>query len=94
MLPSDPGWEEEVPMATMNVSLPQPIKAWVEQQVNAGRYGNASDYARDLIRKDRERQEAVALLQRAITAGVESGPPEPFDANAFKLRMRERHVVR
>lgn len=81
-------------MATMNVSLPEAMKAWVESQSRDGQYGNASDYIRDLIRKDRERKEAVAVLQAAITEGIESGESEPFDAAAFKLRMRERHVVR
>ncbi|MCO5155930.1 MAG: type II toxin-antitoxin system ParD family antitoxin [Aquamicrobium sp.] len=81
-------------MATMNVSLPEAMKAWVESQSRDGQYGNASDYIRDLIRKDRERKEAVAALQAAITEGIESGEAEPFDAAAFKLRMRERHVVR
>jgi antitoxin ParD1/3/4 len=81
-------------MATMNVSLPDPMKAWVERQAEGGLYGNASDYIRDLIRKDQQRQEAVAALQTAITEGVESGAPQPFDSDAFKLRMRERHVVK
>ena len=81
-------------MATMNVSLPDPMKAWVERQAEGGQYGNASDYIRDLIRKDQQRQEAVAALQAAITEGVESGEPQVLDAVAFKLRMRERHVVR
>ena len=81
-------------MATMNVSLPEPMKAWVERQTEGGRYGNTSDYVRDLIRKDQERNTPNDTLQAAITAGVQSGEPQPFDASAFKLRMRERHVVR
>ncbi|MGV8856833.1 MAG: type II toxin-antitoxin system ParD family antitoxin [Devosia sp.] len=80
-------------MATMNVSLPDPMKAWVEAQADQGQYSNASDYVRDLIRRDQERKMAIAALQAAITEGIESGTPEPFDAQAFKLRMRERHVV-
>ncbi|CAH1691809.1 conserved hypothetical protein [Hyphomicrobiales bacterium] len=81
-------------MATMNVSLPEPMKAWVERQAESGHYGNASDYIRDLIRKDQARKEAIAALQAAITKGVESGKPQPFDAAAFKLRMRDKHVIR
>ena len=81
-------------MATINVSLPEPMKAWVEHQVEGGLYGNASDYIRDLIRKDQERKKALGALQAAITEGIESGEPRPFDATAFKLRMREKHVVR
>jgi antitoxin ParD1/3/4 len=80
-------------MATMNVSLPEAMKRWVEDQTDGGAYGNASEYIRDLIRKDQERKEARALLQAAITEGVESGTPESFDAAAFKLRMRRKHVV-
>lgn len=81
-------------MATMNVSLPDPMKAWVERQAESGRYGNASDYIRDLIRKDQERIAAFDQLQAAITRGIESGPPEPFDPEAFKRRMRESHGAR
>ena len=81
-------------MATMNVSLPDSMKAWVESQTENGQYSNASDYIRDLIRKDQERRNAIAILQAAITEGVESGKPQPFDAAAFKLRTRDRHVVR
>lgn len=77
-------------MATMNVSLPEAMKAWVERQTDGHRYGNASDYVRDLIRRDQERQQAVATLQAAIAEGIESGEPERFDAVAFKLRMRHR----
>ncbi|MCD1636378.1 type II toxin-antitoxin system ParD family antitoxin [Martelella mediterranea] len=81
-------------MATMNVSLPDPMKAWVEAQTSDGRYSNASDYVRDLIRKDQERHTAVKTLQAAITEGIESGEPQAFDHTAFKLRMRERHAIK
>jgi antitoxin ParD1/3/4 len=85
---------KETVMATMNVSLPEQMKAWVERQAEGGLYGNASDYIRDLIRKDQERREAVAALQAAINEGLASGEPQAFDSAAFKLRMRERHVIR
>lgn len=60
-------------MATMNVSLPDAMKEWVEAQAGTGRYSNASDYVRDLIRRDQERADKVAELQKLITEGVESG---------------------
>lgn len=60
-------------MATMNVSLPDPMKEWVEAQTEAGRYSNASDYVRDLIRRDQERAEAIAELQRFVDDGLASG---------------------
>jgi antitoxin ParD1/3/4 len=57
-------------MATMNVSLPDPLKDWVEDRVKTGRYANASDYVRDLIRRDQEKRE---MLVRALIEGEESG---------------------
>jgi antitoxin ParD1/3/4 len=60
-------------MATMNVSLPDPMKDWVEAQARKGRYSNASDYVRDLIRRDQERAAQHEELQKLITQGLESG---------------------
>ena len=42
-------------MATMNISLPDAMKAWVDECSRSGRYSNVSDYVRDLIRRDQER---------------------------------------
>ena len=60
-------------MATMNVSLPDPMKEWVEAQTKTGRYANASDYVRDLIRKDQERNDKIAAMQRFVDEGLKSG---------------------
>jgi len=78
-------------MSTMNISLPDPMKTWVEDQARSGRYANSSDYVRDLIRRDRARVEAIAELQSAIDAGLASGPAAPLDRDAFKARMRAQH---
>lgn len=60
-------------MATMNVSLPDPMKDWVEEQTKGGRYSNASDYVRDLIRRDQDRAMKIASMQRLVSEGLESG---------------------
>jgi len=60
-------------MATMNVSLPDAMKQWVEMQTHGGRYSNASDYVRDLIRRDQERAAKVAHMQQLVTEGLRSG---------------------
>lgn len=60
-------------MATMNVSLPDPMKEWVEAQTETGRYANASDYVRDLIRRDQERNDRIAAMQRFVDDGLKSG---------------------
>ena len=60
-------------MATMNVSLPDPMKDWVESQVKTGHYSNASDYVRDLIRRDQEYRDQREALIKALVAGELSG---------------------
>ncbi|MGV8952886.1 MAG: type II toxin-antitoxin system ParD family antitoxin [Cypionkella sp.] len=60
-------------MATMNVSLPDQMKEWVEAQVRDGKFGNSSDYVRDLIRHDQERAAAIAEFDRLIEEGFASG---------------------
>ncbi|SFC95868.1 antitoxin ParD1/3/4 [Thiohalospira halophila DSM 15071] len=63
-------------MATMNVSLPDRMKEWVEEQAETGRYSNASDYVRDLIRHDQERAEKIEKMQQRVTEGLQSGTGE------------------
>jgi antitoxin ParD1/3/4 len=75
----------------MNISLPDPMKTWVEDQGKSGRYANSSDYVRDLIRRDRQRQEAIVEVQAALDTGLASGPAVPLDREAFKTRMRAQH---
>ena len=60
-------------MATMNVSLPDPMKDWVEAQAGTGRYANDSDYVRDLIHRDQNRLAKIAGLQRLVDEGFASG---------------------
>jgi len=63
-------------MATMTVSLPDPMKDWVEAQIRQGSYASASDYVRDLIRRDRDRREqelALDDLRQKLAASRESG---------------------
>jgi antitoxin ParD1/3/4 len=78
-------------MATMNVSLPAPMKAWVEARSADGRYSNSSDYVRDLIRKDQERANAISEIQALIDKGLESGVPKPFDKKAFLARVQHQY---
>lgn len=60
-------------MATMNISLPDQMKAWVEAQSADGRYANSSDYVRDLIRKEQIKAEKIAKMQKLIDEGRASG---------------------
>ncbi len=80
-------------MATMNVSLPDAMKHWVEGRTETGRYSNASDYVRDLIRRDQERAEKTAALQLLIAEGEESGV-SPRSAQDILAIARHRVGVR
>lgn len=79
-------------MGTMNISLPAPMKTWVEDQAKSGRYANSSDYVRDLIRRDRARLEAITEIQAAVDTCLASGPATPLDRQAFKAGMRAQHA--
>lgn len=75
-------------MATMNISLPDPMREWVESEVKKGEYANVSDYIRDLIRHDQRQRDA---LHAAIREGLESGrsPRKAKDVlAAAKARLR------
>lgn len=74
-------------MATMNVSLPDPMRKWVESQVESGSYANASDYVRDLIRQDQRQREMWKLaLAEAEGKGV-SGRKVADIVQAAKTRI-------
>jgi len=53
-------------MSTMNISLPDSLKSFVDEQVSQRGYGTSSEYVRELIRKDQDRARLRALLRRAI----------------------------
>jgi antitoxin ParD1/3/4 len=61
-------------MTSMNFSLPEPMRQWVEAQVAAGEYGNVSEYMRELIRRD-QREKAQRKLEELLLAGLQSGDP-------------------
>ena len=67
-------------MATMNISLPDQMKTWEEENVQSGRYANASDSVRDLIRRDHMQLEQLRL---ALVEGQNSGPSTALDIDAF-----------
>jgi antitoxin ParD1/3/4 len=81
-------------MATMNVSLPDPMKDWVEAQARSGRYSNASDYVRDLIRRDQERANALAELQRLVSEGLESGVSDQTPADVLAAARQQAKAAR
>jgi antitoxin ParD1/3/4 len=66
MLP--PSECEELTMQSMNISLPEPLKQFVDEQIAEGRYSSASEYVRELIRADEKRkaEERLATLLLSV----------------------------
>lgn len=71
-------------MATMNISLPDQMKKWVEAQSADGRYSNSSDYVRDLIRREQIRAEKIANMQRLVDEAYASGFSEKSPRQIFE----------
>jgi antitoxin ParD1/3/4 len=59
-------------MQTMNISLPDQLKDFVDVQVGSGRYSSVSEYVRDLIRDD-EKRKAQDRLEALLLEGIQSG---------------------
>lgn len=74
----------------MNVSLPKPLKQYVDGKVSSGIYGSASEFIREAIReklhREQERQEAKARITGKLLEGLDSGKPIAIDANYFKRK--------
>jgi antitoxin ParD1/3/4 len=78
-------------MSTMNISLPDALKSFVDEQVSQRGYGTSSEYVRELIRKDQDRQQLRGLL----LAGAASVPTAPVDAGYFEgLRDQVRKATK
>lgn len=80
-------------MTTMNISLPEEMKAFVDAQLAREGYASASEYLRALIREAQKRQ-AKRELEVKLREALESGPAEPMtreDWDALERRVWERH---
>ncbi len=73
-------------MSTMNISLPDDMRAFVDEQVRAHGYATTSEYMRALIR---EQKDGIERLRALVIEGMESGDPQPADGPYFDaLRAR------
>lgn len=76
-------------MATMNVSLPDSLKNFVDEQVSGRGYGTSSEYIRELIRRDQDRQRLkTLLLEGASSPSV--GPADEAYFDELRARVRGR----
>jgi antitoxin ParD1/3/4 len=79
-------------MSSVNISLPEQMRAYVEEQVSKGGYGTVSEFVRDLIRQDQKRR-AKENLETLLLEGLESGSPTFMSAQDWeniREAVRER----
>ncbi len=78
-------------MSTMNISLPDALKSFVDEQVSQRGYGTISEYVRELIRRDQDRLQ----LRNLLLAGASSAPAAPVNETYFEgLRERVRSAAK
>ena len=82
-------------MQSMNISLPDPLKQFVDGQIAQGRYSSASEYVRELIRAD-EKRKAEEQLEAKLLEGLNSAESEltPADLGAIRSEARAKVEAR
>ncbi len=74
--------------ASINISLPRPMKQWVEHQVSAGGFGTASEFFRHLLRLEQQRQ-IVLQVDRNLHEALDSGESAPMTKADWERIRRE-----
>jgi antitoxin ParD1/3/4 len=82
-------------MTTLNISLPETMREFIDSQIAEGGYGTASEYIRDLIREAQKRK-AKEKIEALLLEGLQSESSEMTreDWQELKRRVRERHAKR
>ncbi len=78
---------------TMNVSLPETMKSFVEERLDQDGYGTVSEYIRDLIRADQKRR-AEAQLETLLLERLQNNAAIEFDINQVKAEFSKRIIER
>lgn len=77
----------------MNISLPAPLKRFVDGKVSSGFYGSASEFVREAIREKLLREQDLKQAHEALAAklreGMESGDPMPLDKDYFEKKRKK-----
>ena len=76
-------------MQSMNISLPEPLKEFVDGQISSGRYSSVSEYVRELIRED-EKRKAEDRLEALLLEGLASEETALTPADWTEIRKEAR----
>jgi antitoxin ParD1/3/4 len=77
-----------MPVTSMNISLPQELKKYIARRTKAS-YSTPSEYVRELVRLDQERQAAKERLDALLLEGLDSGEPLPASPAFWNELKRE-----
>ena len=77
-------------MATLNISLPDEMRDWIDNQISSGRYANASDYIRDLIRSNHT---STDLIRLALIEGEQSGESKATIKDIIQSEKTNNNVM-
>jgi antitoxin ParD1/3/4 len=77
-------------MHRKTITLTEQQEDWVRGQIKSGDFSNDSEYIRDLIRRDQQAKECLAVLRQALVDGESSGKPKPLNISAIKAAGRKR----
>ena len=84
-----------IPMSQLNVSIPPALKSWIDHRVAEGRYSSASDYVRDLVRRDQESEpDDVEWVKAMLAEGLASGVIERDAREVLREIIAERPTRR
>ena len=81
-------------MATVTISLPGPMKDWIEGQASNGQFSGVSDYIRDLVRQDQSRKDRREALVQALVEGEESGSAREWEREDLQAEARRRVAMK
>jgi antitoxin ParD1/3/4 len=83
-------------MASMNISVPDPMREWVQRRIESGEYAGVSDYVRDLIRRDQNAQTrrlSVEDIRRTIEEGRAAGGASPAEDVFARIEDKLRRLA-
>jgi antitoxin ParD1/3/4 len=84
-------------MASMNISVPDPMREWVQRRIESGEYASVSDYVRDLIRRDQNAQTrrlSVEDIHRTIEEGrAAAGGTSPAEDVFARIEDKLRRLA-
>ncbi len=82
-------------MAQLNISIPPSLRQWIDHRIAEGRYSSASDYVRDLVRRDQEAADEETewlrgLIAEGLASGISPQKPETIIENIISGRRAKR----